>query len=431
MSSLINILRVSEKRYHNSWVIVVVNLNKIFMPSQLFSTVTFVMMMATSCQDNGFRGDGGRVLDIDLDFSDATAQTNVTPQNNVDDIDDPEIKAGEKIDWKESAANSDEKETFIVASKLLENYQGNVEMLWILDNSASIMRQHASSIKNGFSDFLASLTSGTTKTYLRKMAIASCTGGFNSNKTICLDKLTYRFDKHRIQVIPTLIHSVTALYTAINLLCKKKTLSECRQSAGVADEEWDRECDDTNSCDKRGPNPLTWESFWQFQINAGFVSSHGTLANFFSDDSTKIVVVVSDDTSFITADEFLTFWQANYSEKDSFTFYAFIENESEIYPQLATNTNGNTFSIDSSTSWSKKFNSLASHISESATGESLKLKTEFKFAKKAKAITSLTIDDKVFHKKDMAIIGQTSRGFKISPTYVQEGSKIVITYTTK
>ncbi|MCY4381212.1 MAG: hypothetical protein OXC40_06575 [Proteobacteria bacterium] len=363
-------------------------------------------MMTLACQDKGNRSGN----DFN-DFADATGE---------------DVEIDRNSGKGSNSGGKTHQETFTVTSEQpsnAESQRGNVEMLWLLDNSAS-MREHLDSIKVGFDSFLKSLD---TNVFLSKMAIVSCYG--ESQDAICFDELKLKTTDHVIPIIPTFINSNSALYAAVNLLCNKQSVTECREATGFDKGERAAVCDDTENCQHLEHETYTWESYWEVRERHEMLL--GILTHFFSANSTKVVVVVSDgDRSLVTDTQFLKFWQANGLTKDSLKFYAITPTNS-TYSQLAETTGGNTFTLESDTLWEEKFNDLATSIqSLPRTGTAKKLKTTFQLAKKAFKVKSLTINGKTISGalRELVIKESKFTEITIDPNFVQEGSKIVITY---
>ena len=258
------------------------------------------------------------------------------------------------------------------------NEQRPIEMLWIIDNTGS-MRDNVDRVQKGLGEFLAELK---TKSEVKKVGMISCLESDRPRKGEwhCLPK---DFDAGEELIFADQhVGSADALYIALNYLCHQSTPRACGEM--VEDIKFVGIKNNTKSnplyymigpwshdfkrgmCGEYGCRPvdpkdrreMLWHEWWSRDYGTYYhKEKYGSLKNFFTPDSMKAVVVVSDlGTAVMNEDTFLEYWRGIYSETDTLRFYGFIDEASDnyfggTYQALAQATGGKTYNVAGRESW--------------------------------------------------------------------------------
>ena len=316
-------------------------------------------------------------------------------------------------------------ETFTVTSvtELQDSDQTSIEMLWIVDSSTS-MAPYIAAVKQrtvGLFSHLKSLTG------LPKLAfIANIAKIGNDDWSFQPSQLPGVLTPHPPN---TNVPSKVALFLAMGYLCKT-SMNVCGDMTGRVGRRFELNIDDGTKATIPDPvggvKNLTWDQVWQYYSRG---KAPGALGSFFSSGMPKVIVVISDDDSTISSDDFLGFWRGQYKEIDTLRFYGFIAPQrGNNYQALAQATRGKTYDITNITSWDSALNDFSSHISNTFADQiSIMLKTSFSFTKgQAQDIDTVFIDG--VRQGIDALESHSSTGFQVKKSYVKNGSKIVVTY---
>ena len=191
-----------------------------------------------------------------------------------------------------------------------------VDLIWVIDNSGS-MANEAAHVRDNFTSFIASLQRSTDF----KLALLSSQG--RSGTAV----------------------SLPAAATGSNFLQVNQFI---------------------NSTD---PLIRTAEALCPSGVKCGKVTGQGTLSSFLRPDSKKVIIVVTDDESAISSDDFTNSFM-NVYPKDQLSLFAFAgtsQSQCDIarvgtrYSELASETGGRVFDI-CMPEWSTTFVNLADTV---------------------------------------------------------------------